>query len=283
LRHCIIGIPDHQGVLGLGGRLGSAWGPTAFRRVFSRLNGQQSVQQRIDDCGDVGGLTSNVALNHKLASEYIFDSIQNRNRSVIVGGSHDHGFSHLEGIFRFLAKDSRRRQPRLGCINIDAHLDVRKPTPVISSGSPFYLALESCILHPKRFIEFGIQSHCNAPELWQYVTSKKIEVVQFNQLRKGKGVEVFRKKLKKLCTQSDAVVISLDLDAIASAYAPGVSAPQSEGFTAMEIMEIMEIAGDQKKVISLGIFELNPEHDQDHQTARLAATAAYHFLDAAKD
>ncbi len=71
--------------------------------------------------------------------------------------------------------------------------------------------------------------------------------------------------------------MSLDLDALASAYAPGVSAPQSEGFTAMDVMEMMEFAGGQKKCISLGIFELNPEHDSDRRTAQLAATLAYHW------
>jgi len=279
IKFCIIGIPDHQGVLALGGRLGSAHGPDAFRKAFLRLRGQVPVQDSTEDCGDVPGITANVALNHKRASDYILKKAENKSRSVIIGGSHDHGFSHLNGIFKLLAKHLKGGEPRIGCINIDAHLDLRKPSPVISSGSPFYLAIESGILHPKRLIEFGIQSHCNAMDLWLYAEAKKIEVVPFNQLRQGTAVKVFGKKLKKLCDQSDAVIVSLDLDALASAYAPGVSAPQAEGFTAMEVIEMMEIAGRQKKVISLGIFELNPEHDQDNKTARLAATAAYHFLE----
>ena len=71
------------------------------------------------------------------------------------------------------------------------------------------------------------------------------------------------------------------MDAAASAFAPGVSAPQAEGFTASEMIEMMEIAGSEKKVVSLGIFELNPEHDLEDITARLAATVAYHFVEAA--
>ena len=41
---------------------------------------------------------------------------------------------------------------------------------------------------------------------------------------------------------------------------------------------MVEIAGREKKVVSLGLFELNPEHDIDQRTARLAATLAYHFI-----
>lgn len=84
--------------------------------------------------------------------------------------------------------------------------------------------------------------------------------------------------MKKLRTRCDAIVISLDLDAASAADAPGTSAPQSEGFSASEIVEMMEIAGADKKVVSLGIFELNPMLDIDERTARLGATAAYHFI-----
>jgi arginase family enzyme len=169
---------------------------------------------------------------------------------------------------------------RIGCINIDAHLDVRKADPLITSGSPFYLALESGILRGEDLIEFGIQSHCNARELWSYVDSKKVRVVPFGDLRGGIACGEFRSSLKRLTSQCDLVVVSLDLDSVATAYAPGVSAPQAEGFSSSEIIEMMELAGQEAKVVSLGIFELNPAHDIDERTSRLAATAAWHFIEA---
>jgi formiminoglutamase len=77
----------------------------------------------------------------------------------------------------------------------------------------------------------------------------------------------------------DAIVISLDMDAIQASFAPGVSAPAIEGFQPSEILEMMLIAARDPKMVSLGIYELNPEFDVDDRTARLAATAAFHLLD----
>ncbi|MFL5812194.1 MAG: arginase family protein, partial [Bdellovibrionia bacterium] len=94
----LIGIPDHQGVMNVGGRLGAAMGPLAFRRVFTRLKGQGAVQSSLKDVGDLGGLGSNVAQNHDLASDLISQAHQSTGLSVIVGGGHDHGYSHLVGI-----------------------------------------------------------------------------------------------------------------------------------------------------------------------------------------
>jgi formimidoylglutamase len=281
IKYCIIGIPDHQGVLALRGRVGASHGPAHFRKAFTRLNGRFNPLRYTVDEGDIPGLGFSVERNHELASKFIAEKIQGRQKSIIVGGSHDHGFSHLNGIFSFLKRTSRSRSrsPRIACINIDAHLDVRKPAPTISSGSPFYLALESHILDPKLFIEFGIQSHCNAEELWRYVEGKMVKVIPFKKLRNGAAVRVFKNCVRSLSRQADAIVVSLDLDALSFAYAPGVSAPQAEGLTAMEVIEMLEFAGSMKKVISLGIFELNPEHDLEGQTSRLAATAAFHFLE----
>lgn len=273
----LAGIPDHEAVHHVGGRLGAARGPSAFRPILMKMKGRDSVLETMKDFGDVSGISKIIEQNHQKAAEKVSEIHRECAFSVVIGGSHDHGFSHLKGI-----RDSMplrgKTAPRLGCINVDAHLDVRKAEPKITSGSPFYLAIESGVLHARGLVEFGIQAHCNALELWQYVESKKVEVVPFEKLRDGKALEGFSKALKRLSQSCDAIVISLDLDAAAQAFAPGVSAPQSEGFTSSEIIQMVEMAGREKKVVSLGIFELNPEHDIDGRTARLAATSAYHFV-----
>ncbi|MBL7715617.1 MAG: formimidoylglutamase [Bdellovibrionales bacterium] len=285
LRWGLAGIPDHEAVQNVGGRLGAARGPSAFRPIFLKMKGRDSVLETMTDFGDVTGITGQIEQNHQKAAEKVAEIHRDRAFSVIIGGSHDHGFSHLKGIREALQMQVHAKgktTPRLGCINIDAHLDVRKADPAagikITSGSPFYLAIESGVLHARGLVEFGIQNHCNALELWQYVESKKVEVVPFEKLREGKAIAAFSKSLKRLVQSCDAIAISLDLDAAAQAFAPGVSAPQAEGFTSSEIIQMVEIAGREKKVVSLGIFELNPEHDIDGRTARLAATSAYHFV-----
>ncbi len=266
---CLLGIPDQEGVMHVGGRLGTALGPRAFRAVFSRLQGRDKVLESL--AADV-----DLPLTHRQAADAIRDLHRQFRLSVIVGGGNDHSYSQLMGIREAVSES--KRSTRLGCINIDSHLDVRKPVGAITSGSPFYVAMESGVLDPRLFVEFGIQHHCNGPELWTYIESKKVKVVPFEGLRHGKAARAFAVHLKRLAAKCDAIVISLDLDAAAAAFAPGVSAPQAEGLDASDILEMMEISGAERKVVSLGIYELNPLHDADDRTARLAATAAYHFV-----
>jgi arginase family enzyme len=273
---CLIEIPDHQGVFNVGGRVGACYGPVAFRRVFERMGGAATIRDLMAHQWTTPQIGSDVSANHRRAADCVREAHKLQPLSLVIGGGHDHGFSHLWGIREALGPEAR-----LGCINIDAHLDLRKPSPKPSSGSPFYLAIEQAVLQPKDLVEFGIQPHCNAPALWDYVARKNIEVVPWKALRFSDRVALFQRTLEKLARRADQIVISFDLDSVAQAFAPGVSAPQSEGFHPSEIMAMMEIAGSHAQVLSLGIFELNPEHDRDDATARVAALSAYYFLDAA--
>ena len=273
IKWCLIGIPDQEGVVNVGGRLGAAGGPKAFHKAFSRLKGLQPVRETLALKTELDRIQPDIAENHRRAADLIEKSHAAYPISVVVGGGHDHGFTHLEGISKAMPGK------KIGCINIDAHLDVRKPSPLITSGSPFYLAVESGCIDPKNLIEFGIQSHCNGPDLWDYIEKNKIQVVPMQDLRHGKAAQAFKKALKDLSTSCDGIVISLDLDAAASSFAPGVSAPQAEGFSSSDFIEMMEIAGRDSKVVSLGIFELNPEHDIDARTAVLAAVSTWHFIE----
>lgn len=274
IKYCIIGIPDHQAVIG---RLGARRGPEAFRKAWRRLSGRIPMSDWVTDLGDVTGLTASIEKNHENAAELVRKAHLEFEKSIVIGGGHDHGYSHLLGIKRAFESKGHRKF-KLGCINVDAHLDVRSSLPKITSGSPFFLAIESQVLEPKNFVEFGIQSHCNASSLWDYVESKRIRVVPMQKLRQPNAASQFKKELSRLIRSTDAVVVSFDLDSVAEAFSPGVSAPQSEGFTPQDVLSMMEIAGQEKKCISLGVFELNPEHDVGDRTARLAASAAFHFL-----
>lgn len=273
----LVSIPDHVGVQNVGGRLGAAFGPRAFLESFSRMTGHRpetsAPKSLLHRHFTLYPVSAVVEENHVAAAKLVREAAAGADRTVVVGGGHDHGYSHLLGL-----RDHLGAGKSIGCINIDAHLDLRKPSPKISSGSPFYLALESGVLRGENLFEFGIQSQCNAPDLWRYAHEKNVNVIGFDECRHSKAILNFTQSLEKLARQVDAIVVSVDLDSVAEAFAPGVSAPQSEGFSPTELIEFCEIAGANEKVLSLGIFELNPLHDLGNRTARLAATCAYRFL-----
>ncbi len=274
---CIIGFPDEIGIQNVQGRLGAKAGPIAFLEVFQKINGRNRIQEKMAR-SELVTMGSDLEINYENSINAVKADAAS-SCVVAVGGGHDYAYPWLVGISQVSVKKGSKK-PRIGCINFDAHFDLRSYEPKMTSGSPFRRLLEEGWIQGKNLVEFGIQDHCNAPELWTYAKKQKVKTIPFADLRNGKSVATFRRVLNALKKDCDQIVISLDLDALSVAFCPGVSAPQGEGFTAGEIYQMLEIAGGDKKVTSLGIFELSPPLDFQNQTSRVAAQAAWHFLNA---
>ncbi len=271
-----VGYPDDIGVKNVNGRPGAKEGPAKCWHYFQKLKGKNSLLPALRSEFEVV-MTDNLSLNHASAVAKTREALQGFDQAkdalIVVGGGHDYAYPWLKAV-----RESNRKELRLGCLNLDAHFDLRSAEPVMTSGSPFRRAIEEGILDGERLIEFGIQAHCNAPELWEFADAHKVTIVPFERCRNGSAVREFENALRKLDSLCDIVLISLDLDALSFAFAPGVSAPQGEGFSASEVYQMLELAGADKKVTSLGIFELCPPLDPHDLTSRLSAQAAWHFL-----
>jgi formiminoglutamase len=70
----------------------------------------------------------------------------------------------------------------------------------------------------------------------------------------------------------ERIYLSICLDVFASAYAPGVSAPQPFGITPIQALPILRRLAESGKVIALDIVELAPNYDPSGITAKLAAS-----------
>jgi formimidoylglutamase len=279
-RYSFAGFPDDLGVKNVNGRVGAAQGPGRILEYFLKLRGRRPVHSFLADNRMIR-VGTDLDANHEAGKELTEQQVRelslrpgkSDSAHIAMGGGHDWAYPWIQGIQSALGS-----KVRIGCINIDAHFDLRDWRPVMTSGSPFRRLIDESILSPGRLIEFGIQNHCNAPDLWEYARKQKIKTVPFEQLRNGRAVGRFRGCLQDLKKKSDLIVLSLDLDAASLAVAPGVSAPQPEGFLAGEVYQMLELAAVEKKVQGLGIFELAPPLDVQDHTARFAAQCVWKFL-----
>lgn len=270
----LIGCPDDRGVANNGGRPGAAYGPAAFRRWLQKPKGRRPVQAHLADRGNVPPARRPVRHTHDRVARVVQSETTPQRSSLIVGGGHDYAYAQLKGVSHSLEAGER-----LGCINIDPHFDMRACQQPVLSGSPFYMALEEERLAGPDMVSFGIQQFANGPELWDYAEQQGVVIHTREQMRFSGMMDRFQQAVASLAQRCDAIALSLDLDALNLAYAPGVSAPNVEGFSPAEVLAMIETAAQHTAVRSLGIYELNPAYDQDGHTARFAATVAFTFLD----
>lgn len=75
--------------------------------------------------------------------------------------------------------------------------------------------------------------------------------------------------IQSFIEQYDIIMLTLCLDVIDSAFAPGVSAPCSFGLTPQQVERLVREVLSYGKTRHLSIAEMNPEYDIDGRTAKL--------------
>lgn len=261
----ILGLADDTGVRNVGGRPGAKEGPSAVRqRLYKFTTGAPPAP--IYDLGDLLP-AERIEDTHQQAATLVKAVLSAGHFPIVIGGGHDLGFPHALGVLQHSGKKTR-------FWNIDAHLDVRPTTNGITSGSPWYLLREHPLFQKTKSIieEFGIQPHCNARSLVAYATSHRFGMHWLADLRKARkpAHELFSKLLGP-AKGTERLLVSLDIDSVEFAYAPGCSAPQVFGFSPTEAVEMSYTAGAHARVESFGIFELSPPLDPEGKTTLLVA------------
>lgn len=272
----LIGAPDDRGVLNVGGRLGAGHGPQAVRAILAQFMlgidgalGKVELHQGFDVA-----LGETIEAGHAAVRAAVSSDIQAGTVPVVIGGGHDYGFPHVAGVSDALGG-------KTALINVDAHLDVRPPGPTgITSGSPFFLALESGAVRPDAFVELGIQDHCNDEAHHAYLRKKDVRIISLEEARAARGgpAGLLTKLVEGFARRGLSTVVSFDLDAVQMAHAPGVSAPQSDGLSSGDLLAMARLCGENRSVASVGFFELAPPLDHLQMTTRLVATAIHRFL-----
>lgn len=169
-------------------------------------------------------------------------------RLLSLGG--DHSISHP------LLKAYREYFPKLNILHIDAHSDLYDSFKGnrYANACPFARVMEEGLCD--RLVQIGIRT---------------LNSHQREQISKF-GVESHEMKdwpLKKMFDFDGPVYLSLDIDGIDPAFAPGVSHREPGGLTSREVINIIHKINT--PLVGADIVEFNPNKDIDNMTSQLAA------------
>lgn len=276
----LLGVPSDAGVVQGGGRAGAALGPNAVRAQMKRYGAAYNFERQVDlsplalaDFGDLIPDEESVEATHQRLTEAVAAIVRLGAIPILLGGGHDLTFGGVRGLAVAAAN-------AIGGLAIDAHFDVRETANgVVTSGTPFRNILEKIErVRGDNFIEIGGNGLVNAKAHFDYLLMKKARLFSLAETRqKGIG-PIVEKALQIAGHGTEKIFCSIDLDSVAQAFAPGVSAPSPEGFTPEEVSLAAYLVGLHPKTAYFDVMELNPNFDQDGRTARLAAGLILHFL-----
>src|SRR5918992_1235839 len=136
-------------------------------------------------------------------------------------------------------------------------------------GTMFRRALEDGILDKGSVIQIGIRGQLYAEDDEDIARHYEVEIIRIEEaLRLGP------KELGNRCSRlSGPVYVSVDIDSVDPAFAPGTGTPAVGGFTSLDMLRLLRQL-HRLRIVGADIVEVSPPYDVAGTTAYLAANLA---------
>src|SRR2546429_8381236 len=109
---------------------------------------------------------------------------------------------------------------------------------------------------------------------FDFAREHRVKMVTAEELQR-QGMAMVRKHLRAF--RGKAVYVTLDIDVVDPAYAPGTGTPQVGGLTSMQILELVRaLRGLQ--IVGCDLVEVSPPYDTGEITSLLAANLLFELL-----
>ena len=236
---------------------GCRFGPDSIRDAFNNIEIFQpefGVDLETVNISDLGNTKHTVVATEMLRMvENITAELRKQNKQMIIlGGEH----LITLGSFSCFPKDT-------GYVVFDAHYDLRDQYADIKLSHAAYLRRLIEKRGSENIVHVGARAFVK--EELAFLKDNKIRTISDKEIRDGNGPKL----LQDITSTFDSLYLSIDLDVLDPAFAPGVGNPEAVGISSRELYDLVTTLQN-KKIEAADIVELNPTYDNG-ATASMAA------------
>jgi agmatinase len=269
----IVGVPFDGGVTY---RPGARFGPAAIRAGSRLMRGyhpglevEPFASQQVADAGDIACTPFDIAEAIVQIDTGARELLGSSGAFIALGGDHTIALPLLRAV--------HAGHGPVALVHFDAHLDTWDTYfgAAYTHGTPFRRAHEEGLLAPDRCAHVGIRGPLFSPQdlvddagfgftivgAFDYLTRPVASVADELRARVGDA----------------PVYVSIDIDVLDPAHAPGTGTPEAGGMTSRELLATLRaLAGI--NVIGADVVEVAPAYDHAEITAIAAANVVYELL-----
>lgn len=262
-------------------RPGARFGPRALREASHMLcDGTHpwfnvDLQGALGDAGDLPLPNTNLDAM-RAAMMPLVTPLMARHHMAWLGGDHSITLPLLRAYRAHLGRP-------LAVVHFDAHCDTwqdhfGEPS---GHGTWVYEAFQEGLVVPECFTQIGIRSAA-AQEARDYVHNQGGQIFTARALRGHEspaqlGVLVQAIRERWLAHGQPPLYLSLDIDCLDPAFAPGTGTPEPAGLTSNQLFSILEDLAE-LPFVGMDCVEVSPPYDHAELTSNVAAQAVWTYL-----
>lgn len=271
----VVGVPYDGAVTN---RPGARFGPQAIRAASLMLcDGTHPVFDvsplpHLGDALDLRLPNASPLAEVRAHIEREAAALMARHHCVFLGGDHSVTLALLR------AARAHHGEP-LALVHFDAHCDTwedhfGEPS---GHGTWTYEALQEGLVSPAHTVQIGIRSS-GVRAAREYVQDQGGQIFTARALRglDGAGLEPVLQAIRERMGQRPCY-LSLDIDCLDPAFAPGTGTPEPGGMTSSQVLTLLEGLAD-LNWIGMDCVEVAPSYDHAELTSNAAATFVWTYL-----
>ncbi|MDQ3157279.1 MAG: agmatinase [Actinomycetota bacterium] len=271
----VVGVPFDSGV---SYRPGARFGPGHIRtssKLLRTYNPVQDVEpfaaQQVADAGDINCNPFDIQDAVKQIDEGVRGILDVSGKLITIGGDHT--------IALPLLRVMHEMHGPIAVVHFDAHLDTWDTYfgAPLTHGTPFRRASEEGLIDKTGSMHVGIRGPLYSREDLtddQVLGFQVIGAHDMDDMGWRGAVDLIKARVGNRPTY-----VSLDIDVLDPAYAPGTGTPEAGGLTSRELLNMLR-AFSEFNLVGADIVEVAPAYDHAEVTGIAAAHAAYELISA---
>lgn len=247
-------------------------GPQEIRK-FSLLFGGHNFDWDLDvfehlrvaDVGDVDVVPGDDAESYRRFRERLARILHQGAVPLTLGGDHGVTFPAVQAV-------AEHHRAPLGLVIFDTHLDLSESLDGdrLTRASPVRRICELPEVEPERIVIVGARGPRNLPEWTPLYKELGITVFSIDRVAR-EGMETVAAAAREVATAGGAgLYVSVDIDAVDPAFAPGTNSPEPGGLTSREIIAGVRTAA-RDGFFGFDIVEVCPDFDTASGTTSVLA------------
>jgi agmatinase len=258
-------------------RAGSRFGPGGIREASLLLRSYNDAldvspfaERQVVDAGDAPASPVDIIAAHKAIEDAASELHRAGTRVLGLGG--DHSVS-----LPFLRAAAATHGP-LSLLQLDAHTDTWDSYfgSKLTHGTMFRRAVEEGIVAGESSVQIGLRGSVYSDADYGENAALGFTTLMARDFDAAGGVAgAVKLALERL---RSPVYVTVDIDCLDPAFAPGTGTPEAGGLTSRELLGILRGLAGGVTVVSADVVEVSPPYDPTGQTSVAGSHAAYELL-----
>ena len=237
-------------------RPGARFGPRAIRAASCppgphlEAGVDASEVLRVVDFGDAPVLPADPAGTHEAIERTVGDVLDAGAIPIVLGGDH----SIAEPDIRACAA----RHGPVGLVHFDTHTDTGSVVfgVEVSHGTPMRRLVEGGHIDPGRYVQVGLRGYWPGEQEFSWQREQGIESIFMHDVREV-GIEATVERAVS-AVGAGPVYLSVDIDVLDPAFAPGTGTPEPGGMTTVELLWACRAIAERLELVGAEVVEVIP-------------------------